>query len=227
MGPYAGTLSAFRAGTRFRTRYLHLLSPEGSHYKIDLWASSTQRVVDTARYFVTGLFGLDWADEKAALHLIPNSPERGTNTLTPQNTCLRYRWDTELGRDYGRSQLTSFTATYLPVIRARFREQNPSIEFTDREVYIMQEICGFETLARGTSPWCKAFSHEDWRNFEYARDVGHYYRAGPGNRYGATMGWLWLNATASLLRQGPEAGKMFFSLYATPFSESLDSKLIR
>jgi hypothetical protein len=26
------------------------------------------------------------------------------------------------------------------------------------------------------------------------------------------MGWLWLNATTALLRAGPEAGTMFFSL---------------
>ncbi len=77
----------------------------------------------------------------------------------------------------------------------------------------MQEMCGFETLARGSSPWCDVFTHEDWLNFEYARDVIHYYRAGPGNRFGAPMGWLWLNATASLLEKGPDAGKLFFSLY--------------
>ena len=77
----------------------------------------------------------------------------------------------------------------------------------------MQEMCGFETLVRGSSPWCDVFSHEDWRNFEYARDVIHYYRAGSGNPFGAVMGWLWLNATANLLEAGPGAGTLFFSLY--------------
>ena len=75
----------------------------------------------------------------------------------------------------------------------------------------MQEMCGFEILVQGSSPWCDVFTHEDWRNFEYARDVIHYYRAGPGNKFGAVMGWLWLNATANLLEKGREAGKFFMS----------------
>lgn len=179
---------------------------------MNFWASSTTRVAETARYFAAGLFGLDWASEKATLHIIPGSADLGANTLTPQNTCLNYRSDTELGHDYGYTQLAKFSATYLPAISARFQQQNPDIAFTNREIYSMQEICGFETLARGNSPWCEIFTHEDWRNFEYARDVIHYYRAGPGNRFGATMGWLWLNATANLLEKGPDAGKLFFSL---------------
>lgn len=76
----------------------------------------------------------------------------------------------------------------------------------------MQEICGFETLARGSSPWCKVFTQEEWLQFEYARDVIHYFRTGPGNPYGMAMGWLWLNTTANLIHLGPEvAGPIFFS----------------
>ena len=77
----------------------------------------------------------------------------------------------------------------------------------------MQEMCGFEISAWGESPWCDVFTHEDWYNFQYARDIIHYYRAGPGKRFWATMGLLWLNATADLLKKGPDAGKLFFSLW--------------
>ena len=38
----------------------------------------------------------------------------------------------------------------------------------------------------------------------------------PGNPYGPALGWLWLNATANLLAEGPSAGPLFFSLYV-PF----------
>lgn len=123
----------------------------------------------------------------------------------------------QTGHDYGLTQLFKFRSTYLPAIAARFEVQNPGIRFTDGEVYSMQELCGFETLVRGSSPWCDVFSHEDWLNFEYARDVLHYYRAGPGNKYGPAMGWLWLNATAGLMRRAPDAGRLFFSLYGPLF----------
>lgn len=74
--------------------------------------------------------------------------------------------------------LAKFRATYLPAIAARLEKDNPQIVFSDAEIYSMQEMCGFETLVRGSSKWCDLFTHADWENFEYARDVIHYYRAG-------------------------------------------------
>ncbi|KAL8717453.1 MAG: hypothetical protein Q9225_005303 [Loekoesia sp. 1 TL-2023] len=179
---------------------------------VNFWASDCNRVIETACYFAAGFFGHDWDSKRAAkLHIIPETPDRGADTLTPGDTCLEYHKDMQTGHDYGLIQLTKFRSTYLPAIAARFQAQNPDIEFTNGEIYSMQEMCGFEILVRGSSPWCDAFSHEDWLNFEYARDVIHYYRAGPGNRFGPAMGCLWLNATANLLAEGPHAGKYFFS----------------
>lgn len=77
----------------------------------------------------------------------------------------------------------------------------------------MQEMCGFETLARGSSPWCDVFTHDEWENFEYVRDVLHFYRTGPGNPYSKAMGSLWADATAKLLaRGGEQAGELFLSV---------------
>ena len=211
-GPYAGTLSAFKSGTKLRTRYSHLIPHPSSFHQTHLWASGSHRVIESARYFSTGFFGLDWASSSAALHIIPETTDLGADTLTPGDTCVRYRNDTEYGHDYGVKQLVKYRSTYLPAIRARFQDQNSGIVFSDEEIYGMQEICGFETLVRGHSLWCNAFTHEDWLNFEYARDVIHYYRSGPGNKYGPVIGWLWLNATSNLLEMGPDNGTLFFSL---------------
>ncbi|KAJ5110074.1 hypothetical protein N7532_002719 [Penicillium argentinense] len=210
-GPYAGTLNAFTTGVRFRTRYHDLLP---SDTKVRLWASDSQRVIDTARHFASGLFGLDWESSgRAELDIIPETFERGADTLTPGDTCHKYLEDITHGHDYGAKMLAYFQDTYIPVIAQRFLEQNPALgELSNMEVYGMQEMCGFEIMVRGSSPWCDLFTKEDWKNFEYARDVIHYYRAGPGNVYAGTMGWLWLNATTTLLRAGPEAGPLFLSL---------------
>ncbi|KAL9030929.1 MAG: hypothetical protein Q9196_001003 [Gyalolechia fulgens] len=211
-GPYAGTLSAFAAGTRLRTQYLDLVSSPLLAKPVNFWASDCNRVIETARYFATGFFGLDWdSDTTAQLHIIPETPDRGADTLTPGDTCLKYRQNMRIGHDYGLMLLSRFRSTYLPAISARFEAQNPGIRFTDGELYSMQEMCGFEILVRGSSPWCDVFSHEDWMNFEYARDVIHYYRAGPGNPFGPAMGWLWLNATANLLAAGGNNARFFFS----------------
>ena len=169
-------------------------------------------MIETARYFSTGFFGLDWESNTAKLHVIPETADLGADTLTPGDTCLEYRNDPEFGHGYGFKQLVKFRSTYLPSISARLYRENDGIWFSSNEIYSMQELCGFETLVRGKSPWCDLFSRQDWLNFEYARDVFHYYQDGPGNRFGPAMGWLWLNATTELLVKGPSFGKLFFSL---------------
>ena len=97
-----------------------------------------------------------------------------------------------------------------PIIQ-RLEGQNAGISLEPMEVYSMMDMCGFEILARGDSPWCDVFTHEEWLDFEYARDVLHFYRSGPGNRYAGAMGMLWLEATKKLLLQDTD-GEVYFSI---------------
>ncbi|PVI06004.1 phosphoglycerate mutase-like protein [Periconia macrospinosa] len=210
-GPFAGTLSAFTTGVRLRTRYQQLLSRAQYQFPVTrFWASDSQRVIDTARYFATGFFGYDW-QKIADLEIISEASSLGADTLTPGDTCLAYVEDVEGGHDNGYTMLDQFRPIYLDGTMKRILANNPGLELTHDDVYAMQEMCGFETTVRGSSPWCHVFTQEDFLGFEYARDILHYYRAGPGTKYSAAMGWLWLNATVNLMLQGPEAGPLFFS----------------
>lgn len=186
-GPFSGRLGSFVTGVRLRTRYFDLVSRTLSqHRRTRYWASDCQRVIDTARYFAAGFFGLE-AQNRTQLDVIPEDFSRGADTLTPGDTCLTYEQDHETGHDSGYTMLYKFRSTYLGAIRERLVKQNPEIEFTEDEIYAMQEACGFETTVRGSSRWCDVFTRDDFINFEYARDVLHYYRAGPGTPYGGLM----------------------------------------
>ncbi|PWY75868.1 MFS general substrate transporter [Aspergillus eucalypticola CBS 122712] len=162
---------------------------------------------------------------KAALEIIPETFDRRADTLTPGDTCLKYLEDEDRGHDNGIKMLTLFQQAYIPAIAERLlvEEGNRGLEgFTNWEVFSMQEMCGFETTVRGSSPWCDVFTREDWRNFKYGRDLVQYYRGGPGNPYAGAMGWLWLNATANLLREGPKAGPIVHDGDIAPFLTALD-----
>ena len=226
VGPYAGTLEAFRTGVKLRTRYKALIDDAQARGQTTYWASDSSRVIDTAKYFGAGFFGI--GNPAASLQVIPETPERGGDTLTPGRSCLNYRNGVDPhGHAYGYRMMDAIRSTYEPAIVARLAEQNPHFLLAEEEIFTMQLICGFETIAKGSSPWCSAFSAEEWESFEYARDVIHYYRSGPGNPYGAVMGWLWLNATANLLAQGSEeAGPLFLSLYlASPIPLAVEPML--
>ena len=211
-GPYSGTLEAFATGVKLRTRYFDLFQDALTTTPVSFWACDSERVIDTAKYFGAGFFGIDWT-EISRLVVIPEGPDRGADTLTPGRTCLNYRNNVDRGgHDYGYRMMDMVRSTYEPAIVRRLAQQNPQMVFAEAEIFTMQMVCGFETIAKGSSPWCDVFTKDEWESFEYARDVIHYYRAGPGNTYSASMGWLWLNATADLLKEGPASGALFFSL---------------
>ncbi|KAG8631647.1 hypothetical protein KVT40_000787 [Elsinoe batatas] len=226
VGPYAGSMQAFQTGTEMRTRYEELVEEATRRGQTVFWASGSRRVEETARYWALGMWGLDW-QEKARLEVVSEGVERGGDTLTPGRSCERYRSEEEgEGRVKGYKKLEEWMGVYLPRIGARLKGFLPGVEFSNFEIFTMQEMCGFEILAKGSSPWCEVFAHQEWEEFEYARDLLHYYRAGEGSKYGPTMGWLFLNATKDLLVEGPEAGQMFASFVhdgdLVPFLAALD-----
>jgi hypothetical protein len=175
-------------------------------------------VIETARHFALGLFGLD---AEATLEVISEEKTRGANTLTPGRTCTANLVDTQEGKMKGYLLMGEYRATYLPAIAARLSAET-HLNFTTQDIFSMQEMCGFETTVRGKSAWCDVFTQEEFLAFEYARDLLHYYRAGPGQKYAAAMGWLWLDATTKLLLEGGEkAGPLFFSLFVPLLSSAL------
>lgn len=207
-GPFSGRLGAFTTGVRLRTRYHHLFEQSLARNVTTYWASGSKRVIETARHFALGFFGLDAPTQ---LRIISEKAHRGADTLTPGRTCLANQLDTQEGKAKGYRLMGEYRNTYLPAIAARLSAQT-GLDITRQDVFSMQEMCGFETTVRGRSDWCDVFSRDEFLAFEYARDILHYYRAGPGQKYAAAMGWLWLNATTNLMLEGPGAGPLFFSL---------------
>jgi len=64
-----------------------------------------------------------------------------------------------------------------------------------------QELCGYETVIRGSSPFCslELFAPNDWLSFEYMNDIMYHYNTGYGNTISGVLGFPWLNASASSL----------------------------
>ncbi|RVX69343.1 hypothetical protein B0A52_06938 [Exophiala mesophila] len=199
-GPYAGTLQASNTGKTLRDRYQHLLP---RHQSTRFWSCGSPRDIETAKHFASGFFGANWlSDGTAELQVIPEDPKRGGDTLTPGDTCYKYDRDGYSGHDAGYRKLDEWQTVFTQPIIKRLASLATGIELEPVDVYSMMEMCGFEILVRGSSPWCAVFSQDEWLDFEYARDLLHFYRAGPGNPYAGAMGWLWLNATRTLMLDG-------------------------
>lgn len=206
-GPFAGTLQAYNAGRKLRLRYDTLVDASKT---TDFWTCDAERDIHTAKQFAKGFFGDGWESQSSArLHIIPETVERGADTLTPGRSCLKYIEDEENGHDRGYAELGAWQNAFTKPIAARLREEAGGLSFTPLEIYTMMDLCGSEVLATGQSPWCRVFTNEEWSDFEYGRDLLHFYRAGPGNDFAGAMGWLWLNATSTLLANDAARGVYF------------------
>ncbi|KAK9480876.1 histidine phosphatase superfamily [Lipomyces japonicus] len=229
-GVFSGTMQALNAGVEFRKRYGHLVGQHGNNATAStVFSCSCPRVMHTAETFAAGFFNHVDDDDIAIRHVVvpDKAPSRGADTLTPGKMCANYRTDSQHGRPRAYARFASFKTAYLSrtvrrIARVMAGGNNSSSSghiFTTDELFTMQEMCGFEMLARGVSdrprdhsPWCAVFTRREWEEFEYARDLLHYYRSGPGCKYSHPLGFLYLNATSHLISQGPEkAGSYFFS----------------
>lgn len=84
---------------------------------------------------------------------------------------------------------------------SRFKSEVPGFNWTASDIYGMQQLCGYETVIRGASPFCSLdlFSPNEWLQFEYTNDLMYFHNTGYGNPLSGSLGYPWVNATAKLL----------------------------
>lgn len=65
----------------------------------------------------------------------------------------------------------------------------------------MSLICGYETVIRGSSPFCglSVLSINEWLGFEYTNDVRYFYNCGYGAPMSGAIGFPWLKASFNAL----------------------------
>ncbi|KAI0976450.1 histidine acid phosphatase [Xylaria arbuscula] len=181
-----GRVEAAQLGATLSFRYPNLKLP--TH----IWTSSAERTEKSAQSLVRGL---ETDDDGIRVISIYESEKAGANSLTPYSSCPAY--SSSAGSDQSSVYLKKFTAP----ITARLNSLVPEFNFTSNDVYGMMELCGYESVIRGSSPFCNLdlFSPDDWLGWEYTADIMYHYNVGYGNQVSGYVGLPWLNATANLL----------------------------
>lgn len=181
-----GKLEATQLGVSLSFKYPGFKLPK------KVWTSSAERTFESAKALVRG-FEMD--DNTINVVSIYESEEGGADTLTPYDSCPKY--SSSAGSDQAGVYLKKFTK---PII-ARLNDAAPDFNFTAEDIYGMMELCGYESVIRGKSPFCDLdlFTADDWLGWEYTADVMYHYNVGYGNEVTGVIGLPWLNATAGLL----------------------------
>lgn len=70
--------------------------------------------------------------------------------------------------DRGVWYVKRWAAIYLKKALARLQPNLKGYELSIEDVYIMQQMCAYETVAIGYSKFCELFTEEEWEGFNYA-----------------------------------------------------------
>ncbi|TDZ38858.1 Acid phosphatase PHO1 [Colletotrichum trifolii] len=181
-----GRLEATQLGVDLDFRYPNLKVPQR------VWTSTADRTVKSAQSLVRGL---EVDENTMNVVEISEGKEEGADSLTPYKACPGY------SSSAGSDQSAVFQEKYAKPIVARFDDLAPEFNFTVGDVFGMQQLCGYETVIRGKSPFCDLdlFTPDDWLAWEYTEDVRYHYNAGYGAEVSGYVGLPWLNATANVL----------------------------
>ncbi|KAJ5094034.1 hypothetical protein N7456_009895 [Penicillium angulare] len=197
-GPYAGLLDAYHHGATYRDRYGDLWNGDVTPF----FSSGYSRVINTARKFGEGFFGYNYSTD-AALNIISESETLGANSLTP--VCYN-------DNDTDTCDNLPTTMPVFKVAAARLNAQNSGLKLNETDIYNLMTMASFELNNRAFSDWINVFTQDEWVAFGYLGDLSYYYCAGPGDKNMAAVGAVYVNATLSLLNEGPEkAGPLIFN----------------
>lgn len=193
-----GLREARRLGRTLRNRYQDLNKPR------QVWSSTAERTVKTAKGFIEGFtigghnsttLRTDPTTKKINLTTVDESEEAGADSLTPYKGCEAY------SSSYGNDQSSTLTKIYTKPIIQRLNSEFPSFNFTSNDITGMFELCGYETVIRGYSPFCSLnlFSQDEWLGYEYASDLRYFHNTGYRRDLSSTLGFPWINASFEAL----------------------------
>jgi acid phosphatase len=181
-----GQLEAQQLGVQLSQRYLGFRAPS------KVWSSTAERTVMSAKSLIRGLVR---QSNETQLIEVPEGIQEGADSLTPYSSCPGY------SSSRGSDQSSVFAKLYTKPIIARFQNEAAAFNFTSNDIIGMQELCGYETVIRGKSPFCSLvlFSPNEWLGFEYMNDIMYHLNTGYGMALSGVIGFPWLNSTANLL----------------------------
>lgn len=178
-----GELEAQKLGIQILQRYRGFRPPQ------KVWASTAERTTKSAQSFINGLVRYT---QNTTLETVYEGEESGADSLTPYESCPAY------SGSRGSEQSSAFQKLYTRPIIERLKAQAPEFNFTKNDIVGMQELCGYETVIRGSSPFCalNVFSPNDWLGFEYANDIMYHYNTGYGSNVSGVVGLPFLTNVA-------------------------------
>ncbi|KAI9053775.1 hypothetical protein LZ554_002724 [Drepanopeziza brunnea f. sp. 'monogermtubi'] len=158
-----GRQELFESGVLHYYLYGKMYNPNS---KIIVRTTTQDRMLKSAEYFMAGFFGLEWTNN-ATIEVIIEAPGFN-NSLAGYDNCNNANSFRNAG---GNNATAEWVGVYLKDATERLRPLVKGYELTIEDVYAMQNMCPYETVAYGYSVFCDLFTYEEWVHFEYSLDL--------------------------------------------------------
>ncbi len=209
----AGKLTAFGehelvlSGKAFYARYNNLTRDQLPFIR----ASGQDRVIRSAEKFTGGYHIANLAD-KTGPGSLPSpsvavilSEEHDSNNTLSIRTCPTFRRTPN--SKVGINAKATWAATFVPPIQDRLNSDLVGANLTAAEAIELMDLCPFETVANSglesLSPFCRLFTLEEWKSYDYYQALDKYYGHGMGNPLAPSLGVGFVNELIARLTRKP------------------------
>ncbi|KDQ54057.1 hypothetical protein JAAARDRAFT_38656 [Jaapia argillacea MUCL 33604] len=173
-----GRQQLFDLGVSMRLKYGFLLKNFTESNTIPVFRTESQdRMLSSALNFAIGFFGYPF--EGMYQQSITIEADGFNNTLAPYKTCPNTQFKSKADR--GRYYVAKWANVYLQGATERLGGMLEGFELSVEDVYSMQQMCAYETVAIGYSKFCELFTEEEWEGFNYAMDLYFWYDSAFGS----------------------------------------------
>ncbi|KAI0306751.1 phosphoglycerate mutase-like protein [Multifurca ochricompacta] len=193
-----GRQQLFDLGISIRLKYGFLLEKFTDALPV-FRTESQDRMLASALNFAAGFWGIPY--ENKYLQSITIEDRGVNNTLAPYMTC--HNGGNRAKADRGTSFVKEWAAIYLKEVRDRLQQHIDGYTLTIEDVYTMQQMCAYETVAIGFSKFCGLFAEEEWEGFNYALDIYFWYNSAFGAPLARAQGIGYIQELVARLTHTP------------------------
>ncbi|KAF9533657.1 phytase [Crepidotus variabilis] len=191
-----GRQQLYDLGISARMKYGFLLQNFTEKNTIPVFRTESQdRMLASAMNFAIGFFGYPF--DKQYQQLITIEAKSFNNTLAPYSTCSNANQGEKASR--GLWYIQRWADIYLKNAKERLQKYFHGLELSTEDVYTMQQMCPYETVALGYSKFCELFTEEEWEGFNYGLDLQFWYGSAFGSPVARIQGIGYIQELVSRL----------------------------
>ncbi|EMD38508.1 hypothetical protein CERSUDRAFT_82782 [Gelatoporia subvermispora B] len=197
-----GRQQLYDLGVSMRMKYGFLLQNFTETNTIPVFRTESQdRMLASALNFAIGFFGYPFEGQYQQSITIEDPGYN--NTLAPYKTCPNANKPSKADR--AQPYIRQWASIYLKNALDRLAPQLHGYDLTIEDVYTLQQMCAYETVAIGYSRFCELFTEEEWKGFNYAMDLYFWYDSAFGSPLSRALGIGYTEELVSRLTHTPIA----------------------